>query len=53
MSRGKYLSLEEARNSGKIDRFAKENPSEGEEDKFDTLLEKIAAGKPKKEKPSK
>ena len=28
MSRGKYLSLEEARKSGKLDQFAKEHPIE-------------------------
>ena len=28
MARGKYLSLEEARKSGKLKRFAKEHPSE-------------------------
>jgi hypothetical protein len=27
MSRGKYLSPEEARKSGKLERFAKEHPS--------------------------
>jgi hypothetical protein len=30
MSRGKYLSLEEARNAGKLEQFAQENPSEAE-----------------------
>ncbi len=30
MSRGKYLSLEEARNAGKLDQFAKEHPSEAD-----------------------
>lgn len=30
MSRGKYLSLEEARNSGKIKQFAKEHPAQGD-----------------------
>jgi hypothetical protein len=28
MSRGKYLSLEEARRTGQLERFAKEHPSE-------------------------
>jgi hypothetical protein len=28
VSRGKYLSLEEARNAGKLDQFAKEHLSE-------------------------
>jgi len=34
MSRGKYLSLEEARKSGKLDRFAKEHPSETNQHRF-------------------
>lgn len=38
MARGKYLSLEEARKAGKLDRFAKEHPSEGDEAKFDRLF---------------
>lgn len=52
MSRGKYLSLEEARNSGKLDQFAKEHPSEGSADAFDMLLGRIAQGKPEKPKDS-
>ena len=47
MSRGKYLSLEEARRSKKLDRFAKEHPAEGDRNKFDTLLDAMAAGKPR------
>ncbi len=31
MSRGKYLSLEEARNMGKIDQFISEYPSQSGE----------------------
>lgn len=27
MSRGKYLSLEEARNAGKLEQFAKKHPA--------------------------
>ena len=38
MSQGKYLSLEEARKSGKLKRFAKEHPSEGSGEVFDRLL---------------
>lgn len=30
MARGKYLSLEEARKSGKLNQFAKEHPGEGD-----------------------
>jgi hypothetical protein len=42
MSRGKYLSLEEARNSGKLDRFAKEHPSEGDRRRFNRLLDEMS-----------
>ena len=35
MSRGKYLSLEEARNSGRIDQFCKEHHSRGDAKRFD------------------
>ena len=38
MSRGKYLSLEEARKEKKLERFAKEHPSEGDAELFDDLL---------------
>ncbi len=46
MARGKYLSLEEARKSGKLDRFCKEHPSEGDEELFDRLLDAMAHGEP-------
>ena len=46
MSRGKYLSLEEAQKSGKLKQFAKEHPSTGDEKAFDELFERMA----KKEK---
>jgi hypothetical protein len=39
MSRGKYLSLEEARKSGKLEKFAKEHPSEGDRARFKSLLD--------------
>jgi len=42
MARGKYLSLEEARKSGKLDQFVKEHPSEGNKEWFFGLLEAIA-----------
>jgi hypothetical protein len=42
MSRGKYLSLEEARKSGALDRFAKEHPSEGDRRRFERLLEEMS-----------
>jgi hypothetical protein len=44
MSRGKYLSLEEARNSGQLDRFCKEHPSEAERERFFRLLDAMAIG---------
>ena len=45
MSRGKYLSLEEARNMGKLNQFAKEHPSRADE-RFWPLLEAAATGTP-------
>lgn len=47
MARGKYLSLEEARKSGTLKRFAKEHPSKGDERAFDKLFQKMAKGKKK------
>ena len=46
MSRGKYLSLEEARKLKRLPRFAKEHPSEGDGKKFDELFRAMAGGKP-------
>ena len=48
MSRGKYLSLEEARKTGQLERFAKEHPAVGDEAKFDSLLDAMAKNKPPK-----
>ena len=45
MARGKYLSLDEARKQGRIDRFCKEHPSEGDEELFDRLLDAMATPK--------
>lgn len=45
MSRGKHLSLSEARKTGKLERFAKEHPSVGDREKFDALLKAMANGK--------
>lgn len=42
MSTGKYLSLEEARNDGKLERFADEHQSEGDAELFDDLLGAMA-----------
>ena len=44
MSRGKYLSLEESRQDGTLDRFCAEHPSEAERDRFMRLLEEMARG---------
>ncbi len=44
MSRGKYFSLEEARKSGKLDRFVKEHPSETDQERFDRLLDAMSRG---------
>jgi len=44
MSRGKYLSLEEARKSGDLDRFTKEHPTEADSDRFNRLLEAMSQG---------
>lgn len=53
MSRGKYLSLEEALKSelkgATLKQFCKEHPSEGDEGEFGRMLERMATAKPKKE----
>lgn len=47
MSRGKHLSLEEARQTGRIDRFAKEHPSkETQPGRFDALLDAMTRSSP-------
>ena len=38
MSRGKYLSLPEARKKKQFDRFAKEHPSEGDSNELDRII---------------
>lgn len=58
MSRGKYLSLEEARKKDKqgkdrLDRFAKEHESKGSKKQFDQLLQGMAKGSPPKATKSK
>ena len=45
MAIGKYLSLEEARKTGKLKRFVKEHPSQAD-GRFWPLLEAVAKGKP-------
>lgn len=42
MSRGKYLSLPEARKKRQLERFAKEHPSEGDSDKLKELIGKMS-----------
>lgn len=42
MSTGKYISLEEARKEKKLERFAKEHPSEGDKKLFDKLFNAMA-----------
>jgi len=44
MSRGKYLSLEEARRTSQLDRFCKEHPSEADRERFKRLLEAMSQG---------
>lgn len=46
VSRGKYLSLEEAREQDQLKQFAKEHPTKGEKETFDRLLDRMA--RPKK-----
>lgn len=48
MSTGKYISLEEARKTGQLERFAKEHQSKAKKDNFDVLLDAMTkAKKPK------
>ena len=44
MSRGKYLSLEEARQTGELERFCKEHPAEVDRKRFLALLEAMSKG---------
>ena len=46
MSRGKHLSLEEARKLKQLDRFAKEHPSTGDHKRFERLLDAMTHGEP-------
>ena len=50
MSRGKHLSLEEARKDNKLDQFAKEHPSQGNKEQFDNLFTAMAKKKLEGEK---
>jgi hypothetical protein len=42
MSRGKYLSLPEARKKKQLHRFAKEHPSEGDADELERVIGEFA-----------
>lgn len=44
MSRGKYLSLEEARQSGDFKQFCKEHPAKADRDRFLKLLSAMSLG---------
>lgn len=52
MSSGKYFSLEEARKTGKIDRFCKEHPSKVDAGRFQGLLDAMVKGSPKADQTS-
>jgi hypothetical protein len=53
LARGKYLSLEEARQKNKLAQFAKEHPSEAEKPRFDALLDAMCKTQPAKRQTSK
>ncbi len=53
MSRGKYYSLEEARNANDVQGYAKENKSKGDKDKFNDILERMAKNLPVADQTSK
>lgn len=44
MTYNKHVSLEEARKSGKLDRFVKEHPSESDRERFNGLLKAMSRG---------
>jgi len=44
MSRGKYVSLEEARNSGEFKRFCEQHPAKADRDRFLKLLTVMSQG---------
>lgn len=58
MSKGKYYSLEEAREADDLAGFAKAHPSKGSKAQFDNVLERMARNLPvdrqalKKDRPS-
>ena len=44
MARGRYLRLEEARKTGRIDQFCKEHPSKADRGRFEALLDAMTKG---------
>ena len=50
MSRGKHLSVEEARKEDKLNQFAKEHLSKGDKTLFDRLFSAMVKKKPEGEK---
>ena len=50
MSRGKYLSLEDAKDEKRLKRFMREHPSKGNKRAFDKLLGRMAKNKSTKNK---
>jgi hypothetical protein len=50
MSRGKYLSLPEARKKRKLDQFAKEHPSEGDAQQLERVIRDMATKTPESER---
>ena len=53
MAIGKYISLEEARKKGLLDRFIKEHPSKAKKKDFDALLDAMSKSSPKTGRTSK
>jgi hypothetical protein len=53
MSQGKYLSLEEARKQGKLDRFAKEHDAKADKEAFESLLDRMVKNLPTNDQTSK
>ena len=47
----KHLSLDEARNDGELDRFAKSHPAKADRERFDRVLKAMSRGVLEKAKP--
>jgi hypothetical protein len=52
VSRGKHLSLEEAREKRALERFAKEHPSQAERARFEAVLGAMCGSPPKDDQTS-